>query len=213
MEIVKVCWRQEDTFDLSACQYVDGNQGCIFSRVFLDRASNDLNTCWVFQKGFYFDLHQQGMEWSRLGLSPSEPPWTHQSPAPVQGWDATALIYYSEVIHRLWIKRQLKMLLEKPKAGLGQFGMDDMHELRQRDKTDRQRCPSLLIAPGNFLFLWSVLCNDEKQRWKWSFQSRPLMFAEMFANSSRWKVRSALWERNHGQVCISSLTVFEKWNV
>lgn len=35
---------------------------------FLLGASNDLSTCWAFQSGFYFDLHQQGMEWSRLGL-------------------------------------------------------------------------------------------------------------------------------------------------
>lgn len=50
-------------------------------------------------------------------------------------------------------KKTIENVVGETKAGLGQFGMDDMHELRQRDKTDRQRCPSLLIAPGNFLFL------------------------------------------------------------
>lgn len=51
---------------------------------FLSGASNDLSTCWAFQSVFYFDLHQQGMEWSRLGLSPPEAPRTSQSPALVR---------------------------------------------------------------------------------------------------------------------------------
>lgn len=73
------------------------------SLFFLNGASNDLSTCWAFQNGFYFDLHQQGMEWSRLGLSPPEAPWTSWSLARVRRGDATALIYYSGVILRLWI--------------------------------------------------------------------------------------------------------------
>lgn len=129
-----VCLRREDIFDLSVCQYVDGNQGCVFSRVFLHRASNDLSTCWAFQNDFYFDLRQQGMEWSRLGLPPSEPLWTH----PVQRWDATTLIYYSEVIHRLWIKRQLNYVVGAAKAGPQQFRTDDLREPRWRDNWDRQ---------------------------------------------------------------------------
>lgn len=68
-----MCLRQEDTFDLSACQYVNEIWGCVFSRVIRDGASDDLRTCWGFQRGFYFDLHQQGMEWSLLGLAPSKP--------------------------------------------------------------------------------------------------------------------------------------------
>lgn len=115
-------------------------------------ASNDLSTCWAFQSGFYFDLHQQGMEWSRLGLSPSEPLWTSQSCAWVQSWDATPLIYYSEVILRLWIKRQLNYVFAASKAGPEQFRMDGLHELRRRDKRDRRRCLILLIGNGNFIF-------------------------------------------------------------
>lgn len=68
---------QDDSFDLSACQYVDEIQRCIFSPVILDGASDDLSTCWAFQKAFYFDLHQQGMERSLLGLSPPRPLWIH----------------------------------------------------------------------------------------------------------------------------------------
>lgn len=192
VEIERVCLRQEDTFDLSVCQYVDGNQGCILSRVFLNRASNDLSTCWAFQKGFYFDLHQQGMEWSLLGLSPSKPLWTHQSRAPVQRWDAMALIYYSEVIHRLWIKRQLNYVVGTAMAGPEQLRTNDLHEPRRKDErqTDREKCLILLIAPGDFLFLWSVLCADEKQRWECCLQSRSLIFPEMATKSSRSKVRS-----------------------
>ena len=88
--------------------------------------------------GFYFDLHQWGMEWSLLGLSPSKPLRTHQSSAPVQRWDATTLIYYSGVIHRLWIKRQLNYVVGTAKAGPEQFGTDDLNEPRWRDKRERQ---------------------------------------------------------------------------
>ena len=206
----RVCLRREDIFDLSVCQYVDGNQGCVFSRVFLHRASNDLSTCWAFQNDFYFDLHQQGMEWSRLGLPPSEPLWTHQSRAPVQRWDATTLIYYSEVIHRLWIKRQLNYVVGAAKAGPQQFGTDDLREPRWRDNwdrlTERPKCLIPLIAPGDFLFLWSALCGDEKQISERCLQSRPLIFAEISPKSSRSKVRAELPEDNCAQVCSSSFS-------
>lgn len=99
-------WREDAISDLSVCQYVDANRGCFFLSLFfspLDGASNDLSTCWAFQNAFYFDLHQQGMEWSRLGLSPPEAPRTSRSLARVRRGDATALIYYSGVILRLWI--------------------------------------------------------------------------------------------------------------
>lgn len=202
-----VCLRREDVFDLSVCQYVDGNQGCVFSRVFLHRASNDLSTCWAFQNDFYFDLRQQGMEWSRLGLPPSEPLWTH----PVQRWDATTLIYYSEVIHRLWIKRQLNYVVGAAKAGPQQFRTDDLREPRWRDNWDRQtdwrqKCLIPLIAPGNFLLLWSVLCGNEKQISERCLQSRPLIFAEISPKSSRSKVRAELRGDNCAQVCSSSFS-------
>lgn len=91
-----------------------------------------------FRRGFYFDLHQQWMEWSLLGLSPSKPLWTHQSRAPVQRWDATALIYCSEVIHRLWIKRQLNYVVgptkARPEHPRRTIGMNWGGETRETDR-------------------------------------------------------------------------------
>lgn len=97
-------WREDPSL---ICLSVNKKMGIrdVFPLSFfsLNGASNDLSTCWAFQSGFYFDLHQQGMEWSRLGLSPPEAPWTSRSLARVRRGDATALIYYSGVILRLWI--------------------------------------------------------------------------------------------------------------
>lgn len=48
-EIERLRLREEDTFDLSVCQYVDKNQGCIFDLFFLSffstQPTNDLTTC------------------------------------------------------------------------------------------------------------------------------------------------------------------------
>lgn len=108
----------------------------------LEGATDDLNTCWAFQITFYFEMHQHGM----LGLSPSRPLWTHYSRAPVQGWDATALIYYSEVIHRLWIQGQLNYAVGTAEAAPENFTMYDLPELRWESKQTEGDVGSVQMA-------------------------------------------------------------------
>lgn len=54
---------------------------------------------------------------------------------------------------------------------------------RRERKTDRKRCLIPLIAPGDFLFLWSVLYADEKQREQGCLQSRLLIFPKLSTKS------------------------------
>lgn len=208
VEIERVCLRQRNAFDLSVCQYVDGNQGCIFSRLFL----NDLSTCWAFQKCFYFDLHQQGMEWSRLGLSPLEPLWTHQSRAPVQRWDATALIYYLEVIHHPWIKKTIELCCWSSQGWAEHFRTDDLRDLRRRDKRDR---PTDMSDPSDCLWRLPVSLISSvsmKNRDGRVFCTRGwyLLRCLQKAEGQSWELRG----HNCGQMCISSFSQNEigKWS-
>lgn len=77
-------------------------------------------------------------------------------------------------------------------------------------ETDRQKCLILLIAPGDFLFFWSVLCGDEKQISERRLQSGLLLFAEISTKSSGSKVSAELREDNCAQVCSSSFS--QKWD-
>lgn len=101
------------------------------------------------------------------------------------------------------------MLLEQPRLGHSSSGrticVNRDGETTETDRqTERQKCLIPLIAPGDFLLLWSVLCGDEKQISERCLQSRPLIFAEISPKSSRSKVRAELRGDNCAQVCSSS---------
>lgn len=201
------CARDGETH-LSVCQYADGNQGCIFSWVFPDGASNDLSTCWAFQNGFYFDLHQQGMEWSPLGLSiwaPVDPSEARSSPEMRRHGADLLFRSYSSPVDKKTI--ELCCWSSRGRARVVQNGRSSPWTETERweGKTDRKRCQILVIALGDFLSLWSDLCADEKQRWECCLQWRLLIFPKMSTKSLGSKVKYELRECNRGQVCISSL--------
>lgn len=133
--------------------------------------------------------------WNGAGLvslhrSPCGPVKVHAS---VQSRDATTLIYYSEVILCLWIKRQLNYVVRETVAGPEQFRGDGLLEPRWEDERDGRRCLTILTALGDFLFLWSVLSADEKQRWGCRWQSRPLVFPVMSVKCPQVKGKIRAW--------------------
>lgn len=206
VEVKRVCLRQGDTFDLS-CLSICGWESLMY---FL------LGFSW---RGLKWLEHMLSLsEWLLFWFAPAgdgmEPAWSLSIWAPVDPSEArsspemrrhgTDLLFrgYSSPVDKKTI--ELCCWNNQGWARAVQDGRSAWTETERRGKkTDRKRCLILLIAPGDVLFLWSVLCADEKQRWECCLQSRLLIFPKMFTKSLGSKVRYELRECNCVQVCIS----------
>lgn len=121
---------------------------------FLLGASNDLSTCWAFQSGFYFDLHQQGMEWSRLGLLSTgglvdQSVLLRSGEETPQRWFIIQGLFFACGFKDNWIK-----LFEEPKFGLSCSGQISC--IKQDEDKERQAGMSDLL---NWLFLVPALVH------------------------------------------------------